>query len=200
MDSPLGRLRRSLAAALGATAGALVATSAAWAHAEISPPVFQRGDGYEFVLTVPTEKEGLTTTGVEFTPAPGLKVFSFAPSPGWKRQVQTTGSGEEQTVGKVTWTGGSVPEGEYAAFRFTAEADDSGTLASTVRQTYSDGSIVEWTGAEDSDEPAPRIEAVSDVGGGGGSSTLGIIALIAGVVGVLLGGAALLVRGGRSLA
>jgi hypothetical protein len=45
------------------------------------------------------------------------------------------------------------------------------------------------------DTPAPRIEAKSSLGGGG-SSTLAIIALVVGGIGVLLGGVALATRGG----
>jgi hypothetical protein len=69
-----------------------------------------------------------------------------------------------------------------------------------VRQTYSDGSIVEWSGPESSETPAPVVEAVSALGGGGGTPTGVWIALAVGFVGVLLGAAALLARGGRDIA
>jgi uncharacterized protein YcnI len=198
------RLRHGAAALLAATGTALVVAGAASAHAEISPGVFQAGEGREFVLTVPNEKENPTTTSVELTPPSGFQIFSFAPTPGWERQAETTGSGEEESVTRVTWSGGSIPAGEYGQFAFTGNADDAGAYAFNVRQTYSDGSVVDWSGPADSDEPAARVEAVAELGGGGGgdgdSSTLAIIALILGGIGVLLGGAALLTRGGRSLA
>ena len=60
-----------------------------------------------------------------------------------------------------------------------------------VQQTYSDGSIVNWSGPESSDSPAPTIKAVSSIGGGG-NSTLTIIALIIGVLGLLAGGFAVI--------
>ena len=44
---------------------------------------------------------------------------------------------------------------------------------------------MDWTGSESSDTPAPTIEAVSSFGGS--SSTLSIIALIVGGIGVVLG-------------
>jgi len=62
-----------------------------------------------------------------------------------------------------------------------------------VRQTYSNGKVVDWSGAESSDTPAPRVEAVSSFGGS--SSTLTIVALVVGAIGVLLGIVALATRG-----
>ena len=67
-----------------------------------------------------------------------------------------------------------------------------------MRQTYSDGSVVDWSGPESSDTPAPHVEAVSSLGGGG-SSTLAIVALV--VAGVALVVAIVGLAGGkRSLA
>ena len=102
-------------------------------------------------------------------------------------------------IQKVTWDGGKVPTGEDAAFQFLASTDASKTYRFTVRQTYSDGSVVDWTGPESSDTPAPTVEAKSSLGGGG-SSTLGIVGIAVGASGVLLGGLALFARSGRPLA
>ena len=88
----------------------------------------------------------------------------------------------------------STPTGEDSVFQFLAQPSDSKTYTFTVRQTYSDGSIVDWNGSESSESPAPTIEAKSSLGGGG-TSTLTIVALALGVVGVVLGAAALLFRG-----
>jgi uncharacterized protein YcnI len=176
------------------TAG-LVFASSAWAHAEISPPVTKSKTLQLFTLAVPTEKQGLRTTKVELTPPSGFGIDSFAPETGWKRRLQQTGSGENAVIQKVTWTGGSVPTGEDSIFQFLASPDSSKTYTFKVRQTYSDGSIVDWSGPESSDTPSPTIEAKSSLGGGG-SSTLAIIALIVGGVGIVLAGLALATRGG----
>ncbi|HEY8236269.1 MAG TPA: DUF1775 domain-containing protein, partial [Gaiellaceae bacterium] len=120
---------------------------------------------------------------------------SFVSETGWKRQLQETGSGENAVIQKITWTGGNVPTDEDAIFQFLASPDSSKTYTFAVRQTYSDGSVVDWSGPESSDTPAPVIEAKSSLGGGG-SSTLAIIALVVGGIGVLLGGVALATRGG----
>ena len=102
-------------------------------------------------------------------------VFEPAPSP-WKQQVQSTGSGEEAVVQNVTWTGGHVPTGEDAVFRFNASAGGSKTYTFSVRQTYSDGSVVDWNGPESSDTPAPTVQVLGSFGGSS-SSTLGIVAI-----------------------
>jgi uncharacterized protein YcnI len=185
---------RALAGAAVAAVG-LTVVSSAWAHAEISPPVTKSKDLQLFTLAVPTEKEGATTTKIELTPPSGFGIDSFAPVTGWKRTLQQTGSGENAVIQKVTWSGGSVPTGEDSVFQFLASPDSSKTYTFSVRQTYSDGAVVDWSGPESSDTPAPRIEAKSSLGGGG-SSTLAIIAIVVGGIGILLAGVALATRGG----
>ena len=181
------------------TVGALVVAASASAHARLSPPVALAKSGQVFTLAVPTEKEGVTTTKVVLTVPDGFAIDSFVPASGWKRDVQQTGSGEEAVVKSVSWTGGSVPTGEDAAFQFLAQPQSSKTYTFSVEQSYSDGSVVNWSGPESSDTPAPIVEAKSSFGGGG-SSTLAIVALVVGAVGILLGGLALVSKSGRQLA
>ena len=64
-----------------------------------------------------------------------------------------------------------------------------------MRQTYSDGSVVDWSGPESSDTPAPTVEAVSSLGGGG-SSTLGIVAIVIAGIALVVAIGALVTRGG----
>jgi uncharacterized protein YcnI len=178
---------------------ALVFPAAAFAHARVSPPVGVAKTLELYTLAVPTEKENATTTQIEFTPPAGFSIDSFVPAPGWARKVQQTGSGDSAVITKVTWSGGKVPTGEDASFAFLAQAASAKTYTFGVRQTYSDGSVVDWSGPESSDSPAPTIEAVSSLGGGS-SSTLAVIALVVGAVGVLLGALALFSGGRRSVA
>src|SRR2546427_13142670 len=91
---------------------ALVLSPAAFAHAIVSPPVAKAKVLQQFTLSVPTEEEGATTRQIEMTVPAGLAIDSFEPSPGWKRQEQATGSGEERVIQTVRWSGGSVPAGE----------------------------------------------------------------------------------------
>jgi uncharacterized protein YcnI len=186
---------RQLVLTLVFVLAALVFAASALAHARVSPSITLAKAGEVFTLAVPTEKENATTTKIELTPPSGFNIDSFVPTSGWKRNVQQTGSGEEGSITKVTWDGGHVPTGEDAAFSFIASTDAAKTYTFDVRQTYSDGSVVDWSGPESSDTPAPTVEAKSSFGGG--TSTLAIVALIVGGLGVLLGAVALAAASGR---
>jgi uncharacterized protein YcnI len=181
---------------IAALAGALAAVSSAFAHAEVSPAVALAKSGQLFTLAVPTEKEDAMTTKIELTPPSGFAIDSFVPSPGWKREVKSTGSGEETQIQQVTWSGGNVPSEEDALFQFVASADSAKTYSFKVRQTYSDGSVVDWSGPESSDAPAPVVDVKSSLGGGS-SNTLAIVALVVGALGVVLAAAALIGGSGR---
>ena len=189
-------VRTGLGVLLACIGGALVVVAPAFAHAEMSPAVTLSKHLQLFSLAVPTEKANATTTKIEFTPPSGFAIDSFVPSPGWTRKVQESGSGDQTQIRGVTWSGGSVPTGEDAAFQFLASTDNAQTYTFKVRQTYSNGSVVDWTGPESSDTPAPTIETKSSLGGGG-TSTLAIIALAVGTVAIALAVVSLLARGGR---
>jgi uncharacterized protein YcnI len=186
-------MRTALAAAAAAVL-ALVLPPSALAHAIVSPPVAKAKVDQQFTLSVPTEEQDAATTKIELTVPSGFSIDSFEPTPGWKRSEQATGSGEERTIQKVTWSGGKVPTDEDAVFRFNGSMDSSKTYAFSVRQTYSNGKLVDWSGSDDSDAPAPRIEGVSELGGSS-ATTLTIVALVVGGIGVLLAVAGLVARG-----
>jgi uncharacterized protein YcnI len=189
-----GRQRLPLALALAAAVG-LVAASVASAHARLSPPVSLSNTLQLYSLAIPTEKEGAMTTKIVLTVPTGFSIDSFAPSPGWKRVLQQTGSGEDAVIQQVTWTGGAVPTEEDSLFQFLAQPASTGTYTFQVQQTYSDGSIVNWSDPETGQDPAPTIQVKSSLGGGG-TPLLTIVALVVGAVGVLVGGAALISGGG----
>jgi uncharacterized protein YcnI len=182
--------------AAAAAVSTLVFTSSAFAHAHVSPPVSLAKETQSYTLAVPTEEEGKTTTKIVLTVPKGFSIDSFTPSPGWTRQVQATGSGENAVIQKVTWSGGKVPTGEDSTFQFLAQPASSGTYTFQVQQTYSDGKVVNWSGPESSEDPSPTIEAKSSLGGGG-SSTIAIIALALSGVAVVLALVGMLARGGR---
>jgi len=186
-------MRQALVAATAAVF-ALALADAAFAHAIVSPPVAKAKVLQQFTLSVPTEEEGATSTTIELTVPSGFAIDSFEPSPGWKRTEQKTNSGGEKTFQTVTWSGGRVPTDEDSVFRFNGSMNSSKTYTFKVRQTYSNGKIVDWTGPETSETPAPVVKGVSDLGGSS-SSTLTIVALVVGAVGVLLGILGLATRG-----
>ncbi len=185
---------RQMLVAVVTAASALAFAAGAYAHAGLSPAAAKTKTGQEFTLTVPTEKAGVTTASVELTLPDGFSVFSFEDSPGWKRDEVATGSGEERKIRKVTWSGGHVPTEHLAVFRFVGSLGAAKSYAVEVRQTYSNGEVVDWSGPESSDTPAPVVEGVSSLGGDS-SSTLTIVALVVGGIGVLLGIVGLATKG-----
>jgi hypothetical protein len=82
-------------------------------------------------------------------------------------------------------------------FQFLASTDAAKTYAFEVRQTYSDGTVVDWSGPESSDTPAPSIQAKSSLSGGGGSNTLAIVALALGALALAVAVAGLVAGSGR---
>lgn len=191
-------LTRAWRPAVAAFIGLLALPALALAHARVSPAVSLSGKLQLYSLAVPTEKASLTTSKIVMTVPSGFGIDSFVPPPaGWRQQVQSTGSGDDAIVQKVTWTGGRTPTGEDSLFQFLAQPASATTYTFRVQQTYSDGSIVDWAGSESSAAPAPTIEAKSSLGGsGGGTSVLTIVALVLGVLGLGVGVVALVGRGG----
>jgi uncharacterized protein YcnI len=174
---------------------ALVVTSAAMAHAKVAPPIIQKGTDNVFTVAVPTESESASTTMVELTVPEGFGVDAVMPAPGWEIRTETTGSGESAEITKVTWSGGSVPPERSTSFEFVGEAESAEDYSFEIRQTYSDGEVADWNGPEDSDTPAPVVEAKDSLGGGG-TSTITWIAVILGAVAIVLSLVALMSRGG----
>ena len=112
-------MRKAVVIAAAAT-GVLALAPAAFGHAIVSPPIAKAKVLQQFTLSVPTEKEGATTTRVELTVPDGFAIDSFEPAPGWARSgIGLSGS----TIRSVTWSGGNVPTDEDAVFRFNASVD-----------------------------------------------------------------------------
>jgi uncharacterized protein YcnI len=179
---------------------AAVSAGSAFSHARLLPALAYNQTQL-FTLSVPNEKDDASTNKVVMTVPEGFTVRLFDPVEGWDREVSTTGTGEEQRVDKVTWTATDEGTDVGVLFHFTAGGDSTATYTFEVEQGYSDGSVVNWAGPEDSDEPAPTVQVVDSLGDDGeSSSTLSIVALVLGAVGIVLGGIALLRGSGRSVA
>jgi uncharacterized protein YcnI len=195
------RSGRALTVAAAALIALLGVPALASAHARVSPAVSLSGKLQLYSLAVPTEKSGATTTKIVMTVPTGFGIDSFVPpQTPWHVQLAQTGSGDNAVITKVTMLGGTTPSGEDTLLQFLAQPASTGTYIFQVQQTYSDGSIVNWTGPESSDSPAPAIDVVRSLGGAGGSSTLAIVAIVVGGLGLLAGGFALVGGQGRPLA
>jgi uncharacterized protein YcnI len=177
------RLRRKLTLAAAAV-GVLGLPAGAAAYAVISPAAVESKELQQFTLSVPTEQEH-PTTKIELTVPPGFSIHSFEPAPApWKLRLRKRRSGGDAVIERVTWVGGNVPTGQNSVFRFIAFASDSTTYRFAVRQTYSDGTVVDWSGPASSRTPAAFVEAHSTIGG---PSLVAIAAVVVAAGGVLIG-------------
>ena len=162
-------MRRIALAATALGAVALMAAPAA-AHVTVQPSEAVAGSFSRFVVRVPNERDDASTTKVEVH-FPPMAFVSFEDAPGWERK-EKTGKFDEplvvfdsevtEGVQTVTWSGGEVEPGEFTEFGFSARMpDEAESLTFEAIQTYSSGEVVEWTGAPDSDEPAPQLHSIS---------------------------------------
>lgn len=131
----------------------LTVASVAWAHTTVSPEQASAGSTETFAVSTPGEKEiPIVEERVEVPQ--GFEVLSVDSPGGWQGSVEG---------GSVVWTGGEIPEGEEQEFTFEARVpDQTGEYQWRAFDTYEDGSVSEWTGAPDSDNPASITEVVAD--------------------------------------
>jgi periplasmic copper chaperone A len=205
-------------------AAALGLAPAAAAHVTLNPREWEAGGFARFAIRVPNERDNAATTKVSVKFPKEILSAGFQPIEGWKRTVKMAKlkepievEGEQVTekIDTVTWSGGRIRPGEFQEFGVSFRTPDKpgSELAFPAVQTYSNGEVVRWIGPPDADEPAPRVAITEaapeagaatpaattapcdDAGERGGSDTLSIIALIAGLAGLAIGLVALIRRG-----
>jgi uncharacterized protein YcnI len=200
--------RRRYSSAIAVFAVALTANATASAEAYLSPPVVQAKDRQAFTLAVQSEKGGerIPVTMVELFVPLGFTIDSFAPTPGWEQDWTI------QSVQKATWSRDEADlanekekdeaSEQDAVFQFFGRPGSSKEYTFTVRQTYADGSVVQWGpkvdwpgGPKSPAGAGPAVIARSSLDGG--TSKLAILALIVGALALSVAVAALVVRGGR---
>jgi uncharacterized protein YcnI len=140
------------------------------------------------------------------------------------KPIQTDDGPISESVSQITWTGsgkgeGAIPPGGFKDFPvlvlIPGKAGDR--LTFKALQTYSNGAVVRWIGAPDADQPAPQVTvtaaapaatapatttpavpAAATQKSDGASKGLGVAALIAGILGLLLGAGALFLAARRT--
>lgn len=142
----------------------LAAAGVAWGHVNVSPEEVP-GGGYEkLTVTVPTERD-VPTTEVRVEVPEGFTVLGVRPVPGWDYEFEE----EAGEITAVTWSGGEIGPREFQEFTLqTRTPEEAGEYAWNALQTYEGGEVVEWTGTEDSEEPASVVRVVA--GGAEGDS------------------------------
>jgi len=164
--------KSALAIAAGATC-AIAAPIAAMAHVSIDPNQAEPGDYALIIVTVPNESETEKTNRVELrlpTDTPFTSV-RFVPVPGWDAELVRSelpepvmiGESEvTQAVTSIVWTAQSGSElGDGALLLLPVSlgpVPDIGSVVLTTEQTYTDGTVVSWSGIEEgAEKPAPVL-------------------------------------------
>jgi periplasmic copper chaperone A len=217
-----------MAALLGGAIVVLVLPTSAQGHVELEPTEQAADEFVREDVRVPNERDNASTTKVEVRFPSGFLFASYEPVPGWNGKITTEKlakpvpspePGEppiKEQVKQATFTatnGKGIGPGQFQDFGLSLlmPKKPGATLTFKAIQTYSDGDVVRWIGPPDSEEPAPQVKLTS---GGETSATptgattskddndaskgLGIAALVVGIVGVLVGGAALATRRRRA--
>jgi uncharacterized protein YcnI len=163
----------------------LTLPASAAAHVTLQPNNAPAGQVVRLDVRVPNEKDDASTTKVDVRFPTGFVFASYEAVPGWKVSVRrekldkpVTAEGEKFTeqISRMTWTGegaqGKIGPGEFKDFGISVQIPDkSGTkLTFPSLQTYDNGDVVRWIGAEDADEPAPRVEVTAAAGGAQGAA------------------------------
>lgn len=134
--------------------GALLAfAGTASAHVTVWPKETTTNAYEKYTVRVPVEKD-INTTKVRLDLPAGFKLSTVQPLPNWKYEFEKDSEGRFTAV---TWTATNegIKAHEFVEFAFVGKnPKDAGALSWKASQTYSDGSVVEWTGAEGSDTPA----------------------------------------------
>jgi uncharacterized protein YcnI len=147
---------RLRACALAAVA--LAATPAvAAAHVELSPDRVAPGSFTLFTVLSPDESRS-PLRALELSLPAGVEVDAVADTPGFTSRAVTD---QTHRVTAIQWTGGDVPPGHLALFRFTASVGDAaGIRHLTGVQTFADGTTRVWR--------TPQVEVAEPHSGGEG--------------------------------
>ncbi|GMX66421.1 DUF1775 domain-containing protein [Paenibacillus elgii] len=123
------------------------------AHVTVLPKETTQGSYEKFAVRVPTEKD-IPTVKVEVKfPLDSVSISRFEPKPGWKYELTK----DANKITGVVWTatGEGLGATEFGEFYMQGKVADTATAITwKAYQTYKDGSVVEWVGADGSDKPA----------------------------------------------
>lgn len=202
------RTARATAVVCAACIALLLTVSSAAAHVTVSPTSIVGGSETQLTFRAPNEQAAahFTKLVVHLPAAQPLASVSTRPIPGWTaattkaplaKPITTDDGTATEYTAAITWTAtaGGVAPGQYDNFDISAGPfPASGTMAFTVDQTYSDGTVVHWNqtvkpGAAEPDNPAPVLTLAARADGSGAGSDdvargLGGAGLVVGVAGL----------------
>jgi uncharacterized protein YcnI len=127
--------------------GSILFASVASAHVKVTPASVGVASYQTFTLSVPNEREGLTT-GVRVEIPSGVTNVTPTIQTGWKLLAKKSGQGKDAPVTEIEWTGGIIPAGQRDEFTFSAKVPGTPTsLHWKAYQTYNDGTVISWDAA-----------------------------------------------------
>jgi periplasmic copper chaperone A len=213
MFAPVASLIVLLAFAMPAAAGA---------HIRLQPEEVEAGAYTVLHVNVPNESPDLATTKVVVVFPPGFTYALYRPIAGWSGDVKMTKPAESiidgqvtpARVASVTWRaekrGAEIQPEQFEEFPIAVQIPDTAgdTLTFKAMQTYENGDVVRWVGGPSSQEPAPQVlvtaageeqgavveedATAAEEDSGDEGDGLVIVALIVGLLGLLVGAAALI--------
>ena len=160
-------------AALTAVA-ALALPAAARAHVTMNPNTGTAGAFTKLDVRVPNEQSNASTVKLQLQFPDGFAVASYEPRADWRVKVtraklatpvQTDDGPITEGVKMITWTGsgsglGRIGPDQFMDFPLSVQIPENAagkTLEFKAIQTYSNGDVVRWIGAADSEHPAPHV-------------------------------------------
>jgi uncharacterized protein YcnI len=162
--------------AVALTAGITIAVAtplAAMAHVSIEPGQAEPGTYALITVTVPNESETEKTNRVELKLPAGTPFTSvrFVPVSGWNAELVRSELSEPVMVGEaeiteavtsIIWTaqaGSELADGALLLLPVSlGPVPDVGSVVLTADQTYTDGTVVSWSGTEEgAEKPAPVL-------------------------------------------
>lgn len=137
---------------MSAATSLLLFSGIASAHVSVNPSTSTPGAWETYTIKIPVEKD-IPTMKVSLKIPDVVDFKQYQPVPDWKVSTEKDSSGK---VSSITWTAvdEGISAGEFQMFNFVVQnPKEDASLAWDAYQYYNDGSIVEWTGAEDSATP-----------------------------------------------
>ena len=160
---------------LAVVAGSIAAVpAAAQAHVSLHPNAIPAGSFVTTNIRVPDEEDNAGTTSVKVKLPAGVLSALGAPPAGWSfkatlkklsKPIKTDDGLVTTETTQVAFTGGRIKPGGFQNFPLTLSIPDSAkagdVLSFPTVQTYSDGKVVRWIGAAESEMPAPTVDITS---------------------------------------
>jgi uncharacterized protein YcnI len=159
-----------------AVAAAAIVPAAAQAHVTLNPRSVTADSFARLDVRVPNERDRASTTKIAVSFPAGFASVAWKPVWGWRAKVTKaklaapikTDEGEvTERVSKITWTATAkryqIVPGSFEEFGLSTRIPNTPgkALSFPALQTYSNGEVVRWTGAQGTDTPAPVVNVVA---------------------------------------